>query len=82
MSERIAMSISELRKSLGMSLAQFAEAIGVTSKGYASDIENGARPSVRVALKIEELSAGQIDAASLNPDVGLVRSSSAQGEAA
>jgi transcriptional regulator with XRE-family HTH domain len=72
------MTIAELRKSLAPSQEAFAALLGLSSKSYVSEIEKaereGARTvcSVRVALKIEELSEGQIKAADLNPDVGLV----------
>lgn len=76
------MTISELRKELGLSLETFASRIGLSSKGYASDIEKGSTPSVRVALEIERLSDGRINAASLNPDVARVRAASTQDAAA
>jgi len=69
------MTIIELRKSLGLSQEDFAKAVGLTSKSYVSELESGSvsRCSVKVALEIERLSAGEITAESLNPDVGLVR---------
>lgn len=67
------MTIAELRKSLNMSLADFAKALGFKSRTHAFDLEAGTyTPSVSVALKIEELSCGKISAASLNKDVRLV----------
>ena len=66
------MTVAELRKTLGLSQEEFAARVGLSSKSYVSEIEAGARCSVRVALEIERLSEGQIAAASLNPDVGLV----------
>lgn len=70
------MRISELRRSLSLSQEAFAKAVGLASKGYVSDLETADDPrcSVKVALEIEKLSEGKISAASLNPDVGLVRS--------
>lgn len=73
------MTILELRKSLGLSQEEFAKAVGLTSKGYVSDLEKidaTPRCSVKVALEIERLSEGRIAADSLNPDVGLVRGAS------
>ena len=66
-----------LRDKLHMSQEEFARAVGLNSKGYVSQLENGSidRCSVKVALEIERLSEGQITADSLNPDVGLVRGS-------
>lgn len=73
------MTILELRKSLGLSQEEFAKAVGLSSKGYVSDLESSAEPrcSVKVALQVERLSEGQITAESLNPDIGLVRQAEA-----
>jgi hypothetical protein len=72
------LSISDLRKEKSLSLARFAELIGLSSKGNASSIERSNRASLSVALKIEELSmvdgVPRIDAASLNDDVARARS--------
>lgn len=76
------MKIVDLRKEMGLSQEAFAKAVGLTSKSYVSELEKDGAPacSVRVALEIERLSSGRINAASLNPDVGLVRGR--DGEAA
>ena len=67
------MTISELRKELDLSLEAFARAVGLSSKGYASQLERGeVKCSVRAALEIEKLSGGRIQASSLNEDVALV----------
>jgi transcriptional regulator with XRE-family HTH domain len=78
------MTISELRQSLGLSQEAFARVVGLTSKSYVSELESGkeTRCSVKVALEIERLSEGRISAASLNPDVGLVRDAQPPNEAA
>lgn len=78
------MTISELRKSLGLSQEEFARAVGLSSKGYVSDLEKADDPrcSVKVAIEIERLSAGKISAAELNPDVAIVRKAPFGGEAA
>lgn len=77
------MTISELRAELGLSLEAFAKAVGLSSKGYASDLEKGqATCSVRVALEIERLSGGRIAANSLNADVGLVEDARGMGQGA
>lgn len=67
--------IRKLRDSMSLSQEDFARVVGLTSKGYVSDLETADEPrcSVKVALEIERLSEGQITADSLNPDVGLVR---------
>lgn len=75
------MTIKELREKLCLTHQGFAERLGLKSKGYAYEIEKGAKPSVAIALEIEKLSEGLIDAASLNPDVALVRQAE-QGRAA
>lgn len=75
------MTISELRKELGLTLGEFAARLSLSSKGHAHDLETGRyRPSVRVALEIEAMSGGRIPAGAINPDVALVRAS--QSEAA
>lgn len=73
------MDIAELRSELGLSLEAFAQRLDLKSKGYVKDLESGrARPSVKVALDIEQLSDGRIAAASLNPDVALVEAAIAE----
>jgi transcriptional regulator with XRE-family HTH domain len=79
------MTIAELRKEMGLSLEGFAELLGLSSKGYAHALEqpeNPATPSVKVALEIERISSGRINAADLNDDVRRVRETSAQERAA
>lgn len=77
------MKISELRAELGLSLEAFAKAVGLSSKGYAHGLEQGTETcSVRVALKIEELSGGRIPASTLNADVALVEGARGMGEGA
>jgi transcriptional regulator with XRE-family HTH domain len=67
------MSIAELRKELGLSLEAFAAQLGLTSKGYVSDLERGkATCTAALALRIEALSGGRIQARTLNADVALV----------
>lgn len=66
--------IAALRQERGESLAEFAAAVGCSSKGRISEIERGiASPTVAQALRIEELSGGRIDAAALNEDVAAAR---------
>lgn len=68
------MTIAELRQERGETLEEFAEAIGIASKGRASAIERGVEAcSFDIALKVEELSQGRIDAAELNQDVAKAR---------
>lgn len=66
-------TIRSLREELGLSQEAFAARVGVQSKGYMSRIERGEPCSVKVAVEIERLSGGRIDAAELNEDVRLAR---------
>lgn len=66
--------IAALRAERGETLAQFAAVIGCSSKSRVSEFENGkAVPTLTQALRLEELSAGRIDAAKLNADVAAAR---------
>lgn len=67
------MNIAELRAEMGVSQEEFAALIGLSSKGNVSIIERENRCGLRVALKIEQLSGGRIDAASLNDEVRVSR---------
>lgn len=73
------MNIADLRAEMGLSLSDFAQLVGQASRGTMSVIERDNRCSVRVALKIEELSGGRIDAADLNDDVRMARASCGGG---
>lgn len=66
------MTITDLRRKLGLSQEEFAKALGLTSKSHVSVMESTGRCSVRIALEIERLSQGEIPAATLNTDVELV----------
>lgn len=62
------MNLESFRKSRGWTQEQLGEAVGIRSKGYVSRIERGLEQcSLRVALRIEHLSGGQVTAASLRP---------------
>jgi len=67
------LTIPALRAELGLSLEAFGALIGLASKGNVSILERGGPCSLAVALAIEKLSAGRIDAADLNSDVALAR---------
>lgn len=74
------MTIAELRIDLGLTYEALAKALGLVSKGQAHGIETGrVKCSPRVALAVERLSEGRIQAGELNEDVALIRSA---GEAA
>lgn len=78
MTERI--TIASLRKELGLTLDELAEQLGISSKGYLSQIERGVIDcSVRVALRIEDFSGARIDAAGLSADVRMARASCVGG---
>lgn len=65
-------TIAALRTELGLTLQQFGERIEL-SKSQMYEAERTNRASVRVAIEIEALSDGRIDAAELNDDVKLSR---------
>lgn len=58
---------------MGVSQEEFAALIGLSSKGNVSIIERENRCGLRVALKIEQLSEGRVNAADLNEEVRLSR---------
>lgn len=66
------LSIAELRTELGLSLAEMGARIGL-SKSQMHDIERRNAASVRVALALETLAPGRIDAAVICEDVRLAR---------
>lgn len=61
--------VRELRRELNLSQDKFGERVGL-SFGKISELERGLySPGVSVALEIERLSGGRIDAGDLNEDV-------------
>jgi len=64
--------ILTLRRELGLTLAEMGERCGI-SKSQMHEVERTGRASLPVALKIEELSGGSIDAGDLNDDVRAAR---------
>lgn len=76
------LSIAALREELGLTQLDFGERIGLASKAQVSLIERGLSPcSFNVALAIEELSGGRIDAGNLNDDVRRARDAVAEAPA-
>ena len=66
--------IVALRNRLGLTQEEFGARIGLQTKGSVSLVERGLKAvSADVALAIEELSAGTIDASALNPIVAKAR---------
>jgi len=66
------MTISEYRGDRGLSLEAFGLLIGKT-KGHVHAIESEGRCSAKLALKIEEVTGGKVDAASLNEEIAAAR---------
>ncbi len=63
------MDLESFRKSRGLTQSDLAKLLGLRSKGYVSRIETGATPCpLRLALKIEKLTGGQVTAGSLSPE--------------
>ena len=62
------MDIRTFRQSRELTLEALGAALGVT-KGYLSQVENGAGCSQSVALKLEVYSLGEVDAAQICPAV-------------
>lgn len=73
MCELAGMTITEYRKSLGMTLEAFAAELRLKSKGHLSDMEQANRASPEVALAIEDHSGGRLDASALNPVIAAAR---------
>jgi transcriptional regulator with XRE-family HTH domain len=67
--------IIALRRGLGLNQAEFALRIGLANKASVSLLERGGPCSLPVALRLEQLSEGRIDAAALNDDVRAARHS-------
>lgn len=68
------MTISEFRTQvLKITQAEFAQRLGLKSKGHVCDIERENKCSPKLALEIERLSEGLISAADISAAVRLVR---------
>lgn len=62
---------------LKVSQQEFARLLGLTSKSHVSEIEKRDQCAPRVALEIERISEGQVDAARISPAVAIVRQQAA-----
>ena len=63
--------LAAYRKKLGLTQEQLAALLGLRSKASISMVESGARPaSLRMALKIERWSKGEVSARALSGAVG------------
>jgi len=69
------LTVSALRAELGLTQIEFAARVGLSNKTSISLLESGQRPTIspQVALAIEALSGGRIDAAGLNPVIAAAR---------
>lgn len=64
------MTLAAVRTKLGLSQEAFAVELGLkpSSKSWICDIEGGKRPaSLRLAMKIEQYTNGEVSAASICP---------------
>ena len=66
------LSIAELRTELGLSLAEMGARVGL-SKSQMHDIERRNAATLRVAIALENLAPGRIDAAAICEEVKLAR---------
>lgn len=66
------MTISKFRKDNGLTLEAFGELIG-KSKGHVHAIEQSGKCSAKVALTIERVTRGAVDAATLNAQIAEAR---------
>ena len=63
------MDLASFRLGRGLSQQQCAEELGLSSKSYVSGLESGAVTApLRLALRVEQWSAGQVTADSLVTD--------------
>lgn len=70
------MTLSEWRKQHGLSLEAVASKLG-KSKGHLHAVEKDDYATARLALDIEALTNGKVDAASLNPEIAEARKAAA-----
>jgi transcriptional regulator with XRE-family HTH domain len=70
------MTLSEWRKQEGLSLDALASKLD-KSKGHLSAVENEGYATARLALDIEKLTGGLVDAATLNPEIAEARKAAA-----
>lgn len=65
------MDLESFRRRRGLSQTQLAQELGLRSKGYISRIENRTQACpLRLALKIERFTEGQVTARSLCAEAG------------
>ena len=66
------MTLSEWRTKNGLSLEELGKKLG-KSKGHMHAVEKTNNTTARLALDIERLTAGEVDAAFLNPEIAEAR---------
>jgi transcriptional regulator with XRE-family HTH domain len=60
------MDLAAYRLEKGLSQSQVAAALGIASRGHICELEAGSRPfSIKLALKVERWSGGQVRAVDL-----------------
>lgn len=65
-------TINQYRKDAGLSLEAFAALVG-KSKGHMHGVESTGRCSAKLALEIERVTNGAVNAASLNEEIAQAR---------
>lgn len=75
------MGTESYRKRENLTLAAFAGRLGLRSRGYLHSLETGRQKwPLELALKVEAITAGQVTAAQLRPDLApLLRSPAPAG---
>ncbi len=75
-------ALESFRKGRGWTQEKLANELGLRSKGYISAIESGKSPcSLRLALKLETLSDGELKAGDLRPGDPLLRAAASEAHA-
>ncbi len=70
------MTLTDWRLNQGLSLEALASKLD-KSKGHLHAVENNGYATARLALDIETLTNGEVDAASLNPEIAEARKAAA-----
>lgn len=69
-------TINQYRTAEGLTLEAFAALVG-KSKGHIHEVESTMRCSAKLALAIEDVTNGAVDAASLNDEIATARRAAA-----
>ena len=76
MAETTPNPLAQYRKDKGLTLEAFAALVG-KSKGHLHEVESTMRCTAKLALDIERVTNGAVDAASLNDDIAAARKQAA-----